>query len=197
MAKAPVAGYAKTRLIPALGAGPAARLHRQLTLRTLATVHAADMGPVTLWCAPDTRHRFFRTLQQRHGLPLRRQADGDLGCRMAHAFAAGGGQPLLLVGTDCPALEPEHLRQAAGALRSVDAVFITAEDGGYSLVGLKRPVPELFDGIAWSSAAVMAQTRSRLARLGLRWTEVARLWDVDRPEDVVRWHALRQQEADA
>lgn len=196
MAKAPQAGYAKTRLIPALGAAAAARLQRQLTLRTLATARAAGIGPVTLWCAPDTGHRFFRALQRRQGLDLRVQPDGDLGRRMAQAFAESRERPLLLIGTDCPALSIEHLRQAALVLRSaVDAVFITTEDGGYFLVGLKQPCPAIFEGIEWSTARVMAQTRGRMSTLGLRWKEVARLWDVDRAEDVGRWEALQRAEA--
>ncbi len=199
MAKAPLAGHAKTRLIPALGAAGAARLHRQLTLRTLATVataHAAGLGPVTLWCAPDTQQRFFRAVQRRCDLDLRAQPELDLGQRMAHIFAQPQAQPLLLIGTDCPALRPTHLRQAALALCSGhDAVFITTEDGGYFLVGLKQSCPAIFDGIAWSTPQVMDQTRRRLSEQGLRWQEVARLWDVDRPEDVLRWQAMLQAEA--
>ena len=192
MAKAPQAGYANTRLIPALGARAAARLQRQLTLRTLATARAAAIGPVTLWCAPDTGQRFFRALQRRHGLDLRAQPEFDLGRRMAHVFAESGERPLLLIGTDCPALNVEHLRQAALALRSaVDAVFITTEDGGYFLVGLKQSCPAIFEGIEWSTARVMEQTRGRLSALGLHWNEVARLWDIDRAEDVARWRALQ------
>lgn len=197
MAKAPLAGYAKTRLIPALGAAGAARLHRQLTLRTLATARAAGLGLVTLWCAPDMRQRFFRALQRRCGIELRAQPEADLGQRMAHIFAAAGGTPLLLIGCDCPVLEPDHLRQAALALQSTDAAFITTEDGGYYLVGLRRPAPELFAGIAWSTPQVMAQTRARLATLGLRWQEVARLWDIDQPADLARWQdAIDRRGAD-
>ena len=195
MAKAPRAGYAKTRLIPALGAQAAARLHRELTLRTMASACAADLGPITLCCAPDTRQRFFRALQQKYRIDLQTQPELDLGRRMAHVFAENGEQPLLLIGTDCPALTTTHLRQAARALQSgLDAVFITTEDGGYFLVGLRRPCPQLFAGIVWSTSRVMAQTRERLASLGLRWQEVAHLWDVDRAADVSRWHALRQAE---
>ena len=62
-------------------------------------------------------------------------------------------------------------------------------------MGLRQPCPAIFEGIEWSTARVMAQTRNRLSALGLRWTEVARLWDVDRAEDVVRWQALQQAEA--
>lgn len=193
MAKAPLAGYAKTRLIPQLGARAAARLHRLLTLRTLTTARAAGIGPVTLWCAPDARQRFFRALRRHCGFELRVQPELDLGARMAHIFAKHGAQPLLLIGTDCPALTPEHLRQAAQALRDgADAAFITTEDGGYFLVGLQGPLPELFTGIAWSTERVMAQTRSRLSELNLRWQETASLWDVDRAEDVARWQALQQ-----
>jgi rSAM/selenodomain-associated transferase 2/rSAM/selenodomain-associated transferase 1 len=193
MAKAPLAGYAKTRLIPALGASGAARLQRELTLRTLATARAAGIGPVTLWCAPDSHQRFFRALQRRCGIELRDQPELDFGARMAHIFAANDGRPLLLIGTDCPALTPEHLRQAAQALHDgADAAFITTEDGGYFLVGLRRPAARLFAGIEWSTEHVMAQTRSRLAELNLRWQETAKLWDVDRAEDVARWQALQQ-----
>jgi len=193
MAKAPIAGYSKTRLIPQLGAEGAARLQRRLTLRTLATARAAETGPVTLWCAPDNRQRFFRAVQRRFGVALRTQPELDLGARMAHIFAAGGSRPLLLIGTDCPALTADHLRQAAQALRDgADASFITTEDGGYFLVGLQRPAAELFSGIAWSTEHVMAQTRRRLSALNLRWQETARLWDVDRAEDLTRWQALQQ-----
>lgn len=190
MAKAPLAGYAKTRLIPALGAAGAARLQRQLTLRTLATARAAGLGPVTLWCAPDVRQRFFRALGRRCGIELRAQPEADLGRRMAHVFAAAGNRPVLLIGTDCPVLTPQHLQQAALVLQSADAAFITTEDGGYYLVGLRSPAPELFTGIAWSTPEVMAQTRERLAALGLRWQEVARLWDIDNTADLARWQAL-------
>ena len=190
MAKAPLAGYAKTRLIAALGATGAARLQRQLTLRTLATARAAGLGRVTLWCAPDVRQRFFRALRRRCGIELHGQPEADLGRRMADVFAAAGNKPVLLIGTDCPVLTPQHLRQAALALQSADAVFITTEDGGYYLVGLRRPAPELFAGIAWSTPEVMAQTRERLAALGLRWQEVAQLWDIDSTADLARWQAL-------
>ena len=105
---------------------------------------------------------------------------------MAHAFAVHGG-PLLLIGTDSPALQPAHLATAADLLRDVhDAVFIPAEDGGYVLVGLRQPQPRLFENIDWGSEQVMAQTRDRLAGLGLRWAEPLTLWDIDRPADLAR-----------
>lgn len=192
-ARAPAAGSAKTRLIPALGAAGSARLQRRLTLLTLATSRRAALGEVCLYAAPDAGHRFFRALHQHCAVRLRGQTGVDLGARMAAAFAAHGG-PLLLVGSDCPALQVEHLVAAAAALAEQPsavgdanaAVFIPAEDGGYVLIGLRRPEPRLFIDIEWGSARVMAQTRRRLRELHLPWVELPVLWDVDRPADLAR-----------
>lgn len=191
LAKAPIPGLAKTRLVPALGLQGAARLQRQLARRALQTAHDAGLGPVTLWCAPDARHRFFLALQRTTGVPCRVQPSGDLGDRMHTAFrlhCAHG--PLLLIGTDCPVLQPLHLRQAALALiDGIDAVFQPAEDGGYVLVGLRQPQPALFHGMTWSTDQVMVHTRARARAAGLRVHELDTLWDVDLPEDLARWRS--------
>ena len=193
-ARAPLAGAAKTRLIPALGAAGAARLQRRLTLHALAVARRAAIGNVSLWGSPDDQQRFFRAVQRCTGVDLRSQSGPDLGQRMANAFAAQAG-PLLLIGTDCPALQPAHLSAAASALlddcqSGNDAVFIPAEDGGYVLVGLRRPQPRLFEGIDWGTERVMAQTRQRLCELRLRWAELPPLWDLDRPGDLARLATL-------
>ena len=195
MAKAPVAGLAKTRLMPLLGAAGAARAQRRFALQTLATARAAGTGAVTLWCAPDATHRFFRALVQRHGVVTLAQPAGDLGHRMATAmsahFARPPHTPLLIVGTDCPVLTPGHLQQAADALQTVDVVLIPADDGGYVLIGMRKPVPEVFSHMAWSTPQVMAQTRDRLRAAGASWHELPGLWDVDEPADWLRWRNLQ------
>lgn len=188
LARAPVPGAAKTRLAPRLGADGAAALQGQLTLRTLATATAAALGPVALFCAPDRHYAFFDECEERFGIPLHDQCSGDLGTRMLQAFSSllpGHGR-VLLVGTDCPALTAAHLARAAALLDDHDAVVWPAEDGGYVLIGLRQPAPELFAGIDWGSARVMAQTRERLRQLGWRWAEAEPLWDVDRAEDYER-----------
>jgi rSAM/selenodomain-associated transferase 1 len=192
LAKAPIAGWAKTRLIPALGAAGAARLQRQFTRQAVHTAQTAALGPVTLWCAPQVGHRFFRALQRTSDLRCRAQPDGDLGERMHSAFRLHcADSPLLLIGTDCPALRPEHLHRAAEALGGgADAVFIPAEDGGYCLVGLRQPQPALFLAMSWSHDGVMSETRRRAAALGLTLCELAPLWDVDLPADLARLAAL-------
>jgi hypothetical protein len=187
-AKAPVAGSVKTRLVAMLGAEGAARLHERLVERALATAFEARLGPVALWCAPDTSHPFFAQCAARFGVELRRQEGADLGERMHRAFevALERHPALLLVGSDCPTLEPRDLAAAARALDTHDAVLIPAEDGGYVLVGLTRPHASLFEGVAWGTAAVMEATRARLAAAGLRWAALPALWDVDRVEDYAR-----------
>jgi rSAM/selenodomain-associated transferase 1 len=183
LAKAPLPGLAKTRLIPALGAEGAAQLQARLIARTLATACAAKVGPVTLWAAPEESH--FHALVDELPVALARQADGDLGARMLAAFTARS--PALVIGADCPTLEPNHLRQAADALRAgSNAAIIPAEDGGYVLIGLERPQPALFARMPWGTDQVLAETRRRAERLGLALRELAPLWDVDVPEDLER-----------
>ena len=191
-AKAPIPGLAKTRLMPTLGAPGAARLQRQFTRAAVHKAFAAGLGAVTLWCAPDARHRFFRALRRATGIACRVQPDGDLGQRMHAAFERTQA-PLVLIGTDCPVLQAAHLRQAASALLDGDDVVVCpAEDGGYVLIGLREPQAALFRGIAWSSAEVMAQTRAHAHSLRLKLRELETLWDVDVPEDFARLAALER-----
>ena len=121
------------------------------------------------------------------------QVDGDLGRRMAAVvaqhFAQRGAVSLLIVGTDCPVLTPEMLQRCADALVDHDAVLIPAEDGGYVLIGMRRPLLRAFDAVDWSTPRVMAQTRARLSEMGATWRELPALWDVDDPVDWARWKA--------
>ncbi|HEY2627896.1 MAG TPA: TIGR04282 family arsenosugar biosynthesis glycosyltransferase, partial [Usitatibacter sp.] len=168
-AKAPVAGRVKTRLAPLLGDEGAATLHMHLVHRALATAVDSGVGAVELWCAPDAYHPFFRECASRYGVRLQAQAGDDLGARMNHAFETSHseGQPLVLIGCDCPMLEGSTLRDAAAALASDDAAFAPAEDGGYVLVGLAKPAPRLFEAIEWGTPSVMDYTRARLRSAGL------------------------------
>jgi glycosyltransferase A (GT-A) superfamily protein (DUF2064 family) len=119
---------------------------------------------------------------------------------MARAFERGLREHgrVIVIGTDAPALDAAYLRGAAAALADHDAVFGPALDGGYTLVGLRRRAPALFEGMAWSTARVMDETRARLARLGLRHAELAPLADIDEPADLrhlpAAWRPLQLQE---
>jgi hypothetical protein len=184
LAKAPILAYAKTRLIPHLGAERAADAQAKFVRRALATAMAADIGPVTLWCAPDCSHEAFQDAAA-SGCALRPQPEGDLGRRMLAAFEASGG-PVVLIGTDCPVLTPQDLRDAAAALGHVDVAIAPAEDGGYGLVAAQRPHAALFDAMPWSTAEVMALTRERARAAGLRLHELRTVWDVDTAADYQR-----------
>jgi hypothetical protein len=190
LAKAPVAGFAKTRLIPALGAARAARLQARLIDRAVDTACAAAVGPVTVWATPDDSHAAFQVLRRRCNVAIALQPAGDLGARILAALKAPG-LPTLVIGTDCPVLMPAHLRAAAEVLRTgCDAVICPAEDGGYVMIGMRRPVTALFAGMAWGTSDVMAETRRRLRYQRLTWQEPATLWDVDVPDDLLRLRGL-------
>ncbi len=187
LAKAPIPGLVMTRLIPAIGAHAAAVLQERLTERAIATSLAADVGPVTLWCSPDATHSTFLKLVTQHRIVLKRQPEGDLGARMLAATAASGS-PVLVIGTDCPALTELHLRGAAKALREGnDVIIIPAEDGGYVLIGTRTAQPALFAGIAWGTNTVLTESRARIIEQRLILTEQPALWDVDTEADLARF----------
>jgi rSAM/selenodomain-associated transferase 1 len=181
-AKAPVPGQAKTRLIPKLGAWGAARLQARLTRQALRTARLADAAVELHGTA---RHSFFSSLRT----PFRLQRGRDLGERMHYALSRAK-RPAILIGSDCPALTPADLRRASRWLRGdCEAVLAPAEDGGYALIGLKRGISQLFQGIDWGGPRVYADTVKKLA--GYRWRALRRVWDVDRPQDLERLRALR------
>lgn len=195
MAKAPVPGTVKTRLVPALGVRGAAMLHAELAHRTLVTACEAAL-PIVLACAPDARHPFFVACAAQHDLSLHKQHGSDLGERMVDAlrYTLADYQAAILIGCDCPALAASDLRAAADALRNgVDAVLLPVEDGGYALIGMRRPDPAVFEGIAWGTAQVADATRDRLRALHWRWTELRTLWDLDRPADLLRYEGMREE----
>ena len=190
--KAPVAGYVKTRLIPALGAAGAAALVERLLGHAVRQAVAAGVGPVELCGAAESDHPApnpaFARLLEALPIELTAQGPGDLGRRMHRAFErALGSVPgrALLIGTDAPALDAALLRQAADALAATDAVYVPTHDGGYALVGLHRPAMTLFEQMKWSTPTVMARTRERLAAAGLRHVELPPLHDIDEPADLV------------
>jgi uncharacterized protein len=185
-AKAPVAGQAKTRLIPALGAAGAAALAERLLEHALCAAVAAGFDRVELCATPDAGHPALQRLARQRDLVLTEQGTGDLGARMHRALerALQTHERALLIGSDLPALDAPRLRQAAAALDSHDAVFVPALDGGYGLVGLRRAEPRLFEGMAWSRADVMARTRERARDAGLRWAELPAVADIDEAADL-------------
>jgi len=188
MAKAPVAGFAKTRLIPTLGADGAARLAWRLLDEAMAQARTAGLGEVELCCAPDTHHPAFQAQRQLGGVRLSAQGEGDLGARMQRAIVRGlaHAAQVLLIGTDVPALDAAYLQAASAALAGSDAVLGPAADGGYVLIGLRDPAPTLFEAMPWSTERVLAVTRELMFASGLRWVELPTLVDIDEAPDLAQ-----------
>ena len=194
----PEPGKAKTRLIPALGEEGAAELHHWMAVRTLAQARrllqeataAASLqvrfeggseASMRKWLGPD--------------LGYRPQGEGDLGDRLARAFQetfGSGAEKAVAIGTDCPAMSAQTLRNAFEQLAGHDLVLGSATDGGYYLIGLRSEISwaaisPLFSGIAWGTGQVFAQTVKAAEGLGLSPALLEPLDDVDRPEDLSLW----------
>jgi len=187
-AKAPIAGHAKTRLIPKLGAVGAAELHQKLVLHTLDNLTNANCWDTLLWCADDIQHEFFQQCYIDYNLKLFAQHGDDLGQRMYHAanLSLKDYNSICIVGTDCPVLKEENISEAFETLNYTDIVFNPAEDGGYVLVAAKSIERKVFEGIQWGSSEVMHKTLEKTKQMNLDTKLLKTLWDVDVPDDLIR-----------
>jgi uncharacterized protein len=191
--KWPEPGLAKTRLIPHLGAEAAAGVYRLLAEAEIGATRpeAGEYDRLLCFSPAEARGRIQGWFP---GVAVWPQPDGDLGHRMAEAFAEGfgrGADRVAIIGTDVPAVSRDTVRAAFRALDSADAVLGPAHDGGYYLLALARPRPELFSGIAWSTPQVLAATRARAASLGLRTRLLEPMRDVDTIDDLAAdWDRL-------
>lgn len=183
-ARYPVAGACKTRLIPALGAEGAAAMHRHLTERTVGTLRQSGY-PVTVAYTGAGRADFEDWLGS--AIALVEQVDGDLTAKLLACLEPA---PVIFFGADTPDLSEHHVALAVGALQSHDVVIGPAEDGGYYLIGMRTPLPELLTDMPWSTDQVLPETCARLSQMGIAPVLLETLSDCDRPEDLARWPAL-------
>ncbi len=186
----PVPGRTKTRLIPSIGPAGAADLQRRLTLKSLATALQAGLPASCVeFCYTDGAACQVKQWLGRSGIGLRRQFGENLGTRMRNAFQAAldrTSRPVVLVGTDIPAMTAGHLKTAFQALTRHDLVLGPSRDGGYWLIGMNRPV-DVFQGIPWSRPDVLARTLSQARRIGLTATQLDPLDDIDTAADLAAW----------
>ena len=185
----PEPGVTKTRLIPALGPTEACRVHRLLAEKTMGELRGlrrrlplsvevhfsgGDVATMAAWLGAEWDY-----------FP---QGEGDLGSRLKQAAAAAfrkGKKRVILIGTDCLELNGLHLQSAFESLDDHDLVIGPARDGGYYLLGLKDPHPELFHPeMPWGSDQVLPETLKTAERIGLKPWLLEPLADVDRPEDL-------------
>ena len=191
--KLPVPGAAKTRLIPHLGPDAAAELYRVLAEEEVRATapRPAEYERLLCFAPASEREAIARWFP---GEELWPQPEGDLGARMAEAFAEGfrrGARRVAIVGTDVPGVSRAHVLAALHSLEAHDLAIGPSHDGGYYLLALRRPEPRLFEGIAWSTSLVLRETLERAEGLRLRVATLEPLTDVDTLDDVrLEWPRL-------
>lgn len=189
----PLAGRAKTRLIPVLGARGAAQLQRSMT--ELVAGHALRLAdsrgvlPIVYYCG-GSHEQMVAWLGP--GFEYRQQSSGDIGQRMAQAFLdnfTDKVSTIVVVGSDIPSLTDRLLIEAFQALEGREVVLGPTVDGGYYLIGMHRRVldrllPPVFADINWSTATVFTETVAILDSLKVSLATLPTLRDIDRPEDL-------------
>jgi uncharacterized protein len=180
----PEPGKTKTRLIPALGENGAAQLHRRMAEYTVEQARSVSCA-IEIWYVGGTKELMQDWLGK--DLCYREQPAGDLGDRMCGAFRSAfeqGYQPVMIIGTDCPGITTAILAQGFAELQNQVVAIGPAIDGGYYLIGLQRLVPELFQGITWSTSTVFSETVAITDRLQLPTYLLPSLPDIDLPADL-------------
>ncbi|MGO1462701.1 MAG: TIGR04282 family arsenosugar biosynthesis glycosyltransferase [Marinobacter sp.] len=191
--KWPEAGRVKTRLVPALGVSGALEAHLTLSRTVLDNLCGSGLAVQFWWdraveSVPADAQSIVRTIEQL-GVEQRVQRGANLGDRMLDALGTGleSNALALIVGSDCPSVEPAYVHQAVACLRTHDVVLGPSDDGGYVLIGARRVVPRMLDKIEWGTGMALEQTCARLEALGLSVGLLEPRWDVDEPEDWVRF----------
>jgi rSAM/selenodomain-associated transferase 1 len=181
LAKAPLAGRVKTRLVPPLTPLEAAGVARACLEETLGRFPARVPAVWTLFLdgAPD---ELLRAAAARAGARIEPQGEGDLGARLERAFARlrrEGARRVVAIGADSPTLPPERIAEALAFLESRDAVIGPADDGGYYLIGLSREAGDLFRDTPWGTADVARVAAERARARGFTLEHLASWYDVD------------------
>lgn len=188
----PKPGTTKTRLIAALGAEGAANIQSQMTKITITKAKKlSNMMSllVEVRFAGGNLQLMKNWLRDDLELDLKyqEQGTGDLGERITRAFESAfnqGVKSVVVIGTDCPSLTHEIMLEAFTKLTKSDVIIGPATDGGYYLIGLKKIIPELFQGINWGTSEVLSKTVAIAQNLNLAIDYLPELSDIDRPEDL-------------
>jgi len=190
--RVPRLGTVKRRLVAALGEEGALAAHTELLERTLERCVDPVAYGSELWLSGNLDDPQVISWRTRYPLSVHEQVGIDLGARMCAALESNlsGGMRAVLIGSDCPDIDRDYVADAFSALLEHDVVLGPAEDGGYGLIGLSRPAPELFSNMLWGNSAVCRETRNRASAIGLSTVCLREIYDVDRPADWVRYQAV-------
>lgn len=178
--KAPVPGKVKTRLQLPLSASQAARVYEAFVRDSVSCARLCAETVLSIAYEPHPKHPDLSWLE--NAPEWFAQAKGDLGARLIAAFDQAfraGADKVVVIGSDCPDLDPDILRQAFARLEDAQVVLGPAEDGGYYLIGLRAPMPHLFTNMEWSAPEVLMRTIERLSRRGEAFALLPVRADVD------------------
>ena len=197
MAKAPLPGEVKTRLVPPLSPEEAAELSRCLLLDLVEGLKSFQRADLFIAFTPVEHAAFFSETARGHFVCIP-QRGRDLGERMKHIFEdlfSKGYRNIVVIGSDVPVFPPRFLQDAFAALENSDCRFTLgpSRDGGYYLIGMNRYVPDVFQGIPWSSSRVLSATVQQLSALGLAPYFIPTWCDVDTVEDLRYLKSLADQ----
>ncbi len=194
-AKEPRAGVVKTRLCPPLKPDQAERVYRALLMDTLSVAAqvrdglGADACAVVIAASPDASHPELKAAAGRFGFALVPQGAGDLGKRMWRILegACARNAHGVVIGSDCPELEPSLIVRAFEVLKTSAAVLGPSRDGGYYLIGCRGTVPPVFElDAAWGGPGVLSETRSRISAARVAYGELPERGDIDSFDDLSR-----------
>jgi rSAM/selenodomain-associated transferase 1 len=185
--KYPEPGKVKTRLARDIGKDKAARIYSVMAKTVVHNVSKSREYKTMIFFDPPERKSGFESWLQNNGHNLFPQKGKSLGEKMANAFSKAfslGAEKVVIIGTDCVEISDEIISQVFDKLHKVDVVLGPAEDGGYYLLGLKEPIPEIFSDIHWSTNLVLNQTLEKLVEKGLKFKLLKTLRDVDTAGDL-------------
>ncbi len=183
IAKRPEKGKVKTRLNSAMTDEKSLELYTYLLENTVIKLKSIPEIDTFIAHAPEDSDSYF----SKFGIKLIPLPKGDLGQRMFYAFKnvlSSGYQKAVLVGTDIPDLTGSTILQAIKALTHSDIVFGPAQDGGYYLVGIKKPIKEIFEDVPWSSKHTLEKSIERAKYHNYKVDFTEELSDIDTIEDV-------------
>lgn len=193
--KAPVAGFCKTRLIPYLSPEEASEFYKSLVTSCFNNIKTINNTDISIFTYPDINNPFIKSLSQKHSTTCHLQSGEDLGERMFNAInmSLKTYDKSVLIGTDCPLIDQSYLDQAFKALDQHDMVLGPANDGGYVLIGASKIEAQLFNNINWGTDSVLKQSLHNANKAAYKTHLLDTLWDIDTPEDYIKYQNLIQQ----
>jgi len=189
LARYPEAGKVKTRLALDVGGEGAARVYKIIAERVFSNTFPdsdSDFGRMIFYSPPGEKSRFESWVPGVELLPQRGRDIGEIMINALQDLFDLGASKAVITGVDIPDLNRTTISDAFLKLEHADVVIGPAEDGGYYLIGMKAEYPEIFQGISWSTGNVFIETVRAIERMGLSYSTVKTLSDVDRIEDIIR-----------